>query len=271
MAAARSRTTAALVLRAVFAGALALALAAQLALMSVLDEARADEAARTVAESEFAAGLVDDAVRQAVAPTVGDQLADQIAQEASTDPRVAEVLRLGLLDAHHAIVDPDAVTSTGNDDVEAVLDQLIGEAEARTGVDLAAVRSQLRVPSIDPRFAPDAGALPIAERVRAIAALVALVAALLAIVLHPRPGKALSGIGVVAAIVCGAWAVGLLVAGWLTSIVDDTLFGRLVRAMWTSSSPAMLLLVGAGAAIGVGLWFGGIAVDGFMRPRRRMR
>jgi hypothetical protein len=30
----------------------------------------------------------------------------------------------------------------------------------------------------------------------------------------------------------------------------------------------MLLLAGAGAALGAGLWFGGIAVDGFTRQRR---
>jgi hypothetical protein len=272
MAADRSRTRASGILRAVFVGALAMAIGAQLALMSVLDDERADAAARAVAESDFAADLVEDAVREAVAPTVGDEPAAEIARRASTDPRVAEVLRLGLLDAHRSVVDPDAVTETGTDEVRAVLDQLIdqlvGEAEAQTGLELDAVRPQLAVPTLDPRFAPDAGVRPIAELVRGIGALVALVAAVLAIVVHPRPGRALSGLGTGAAIVCGGWLLALLVLGWSAGLVDGTLFGRLVRSMWTASSPAMLLLAGAGAALGAGLWFGGIAVDGFTRQRR---
>lgn len=261
----------AMFLRVVFVAALAAVIGAQLALMSVLDDARAEDAARSVAESEFAADRVDDAVREAVAPAVGDELAAEIAQQASTDPRVAEVLRLGLLDAHRSVVDPDAPPATGSDEVRAVLDQLIGEAEAQTGLELDDVRRELTVPSIDPRFAPDAGARPLVERVRAMVALLALAAALLAVVVHPRPGKSLSRIGIGTAIVCGVWALVLLAVGWSTGSLTGTLFGRLLRSMWTASSAPMLLMVGAGAVMGTALWFGGIALDGFARPGRRRR
>jgi hypothetical protein len=264
----RGRTVGAALARAVFVVALGVAIGAQLAIMSVLDSERADDAARTVAESEFAVELVDDAVRRAVSPTTGDELGAQIAQQASTDPRVAEVLRLGLIDAHRSIVEPDAVASTGSAEVQTVLDDLLTEAETRTGIDLAAVRSDVGAPAIDPRFVPDAGARPLTKGVRTLAAVVALIAALLAVAVHPRPGRAIAGLGIGSAIVCGVWAVVLFVLGWLIGTFSGTLFGRLLDAIWRASSSAMLLAVGAGAVLGIALWFGGVAVDGFTRRAR---
>jgi hypothetical protein len=262
------RTVGAALARAVFVVALGVAIGAQLAIMSVLDSERADDAARAVSESEFAVELVDDAVRRAVSPTAGDELGAQIAQQASTDPRVAEVLRLGLIDAHRSIVEPDAVASTGSAEVQTVLDDLLTEAEARTGIDLDAVRSDVGAPAIDPRFVPDAGARPLTQGVRTLAAMVALIAALLAVAVHPRPGRAIAGLGIGSAIVCGIWAVVLLVLGWLIGTFTGTLFGRLLDAIWRASSSAMLLVVGAGAVLGIALWFGGVAVDGFTRRPR---
>ena len=264
----RGRTVGAALARAVFVVALGVAIGAQLAIMSVLDSERADDAARTVAESEFAVELVDDAVRRAVSPTTGDELGAQIAQQASTDPRVAEVLRLGLIDAHRSIVEPDAVASTGSAEVQTVLDDLLTEAETRTGIDLAAVRSDVGAPAIDPRFVPDAGARPLTKGVRTLAAVVALIAALLAVAVHPRPGRAIAGLGIGSAIVCGVWAVVLFVLGWLIGTFSGTLFGRLLDAIWRASSSAMLLAVGAGAVLGIARWFGGVAVDGFTRRAR---
>lgn len=262
------RTVGAALARAVFVVALGVAIGAQLAIMSVLDSERAGDAARTVAESEFAVELVDDAVRRAVSPTTGDELGAQIARQASNDPRVAEVLRLGLIDAHRSIVEPDAVASTGSAEVQTVLDDLLTEAEARTGIDLDAVRSDVGAPAIDPRFVPDAGARPLTKNVRTLAAVIALLAALLAVAVHPRPGRAIAGLGIGSAIACGIWAVVLLVLGWLIGTFTGTLFGRLLDAIWRASSSSMLLVVGAGAVLGIALWFGGVAVDGFTRPPR---
>lgn len=249
----------------VFVVALGVSIGAQLTLMSILDQRRADEAAREVAESEFTVDLVDDAVRAAISPVIGVELGAEIARQVSTDPRVAEVLRLGLLDAHSAVVDPDGDRATGSEEVAAVLDDLLDEAEARTGADLTDVRSAIDVPRVDPRYVPDAGARAITRQTRWIAASLALIAGSIALVAHPRPGRALAGLGLVTVFVCAAWGVALLVLGWLIGTVAGTLFGQLVGAMWAASSSAMLLVAGAGAVIGLGLWFAGVAIDGLSR------
>jgi hypothetical protein len=256
-------------MRVVFVVALAVLIGAQLALMSILDVDRAEEAARSVAESEFAADLVGDVVLDAVAPLAGQELGTQLAQQASDDPRVATVLRRGLLDAHRAIVEPDAVVSTGSPEVQQVLDQVLAEAEAQAGVDLDGLQQRLDVPEIDPRYVPDAGAKPIAENVRDVAALVALVAAAVVLVVNPRRGRALAGLGFRAAIVCGAWGVALLLIGWVIGSTADTLYGELVAALWDASWPSMLLLVGAGVVLGVGFGVGGLSIDALTRPEPR--
>ncbi len=256
-------------MRVLFVVAFAVLIGAQLALMSILDVQRAEEAARTVSESDFAAEVVGDAVLDAVVPLAGQEVGTQLAQQASADPRVATVLRRGLLDAHRAIVEPDAVVSTGSPEVQQVLDEVLAEAEAQAGVDLAGVQQRLDVPEIDPRYVPDAGAKPIAENVRDIAALVALAAAGIVLVVTPRRGRALAGLGFRAAIVCGAWAVALLLIGWLIGSTADTLYGELVAALWDATWPSMLLLVGAGVVLGVGFGVGGLSIDALTQPEPR--
>ncbi len=256
-------------MKVVFVVAFSVLIGAQLALMSILDVGRAEEAARTVSESEFAADLVGDVVLDAVVPLAGQELGTQLAEQASADPRVAIVLRRGLLDAHRAVVEPDAVVSTGSPEVEEVLDEVLAEAEAQAGVDLAGLQQRLDVPEIDPRYVPDAGAKPIAENVRDIAALVALAAAVIVLIIHPRRGRALAGLGFRAAIVCGAWAVALLLLGWLVGATADTLYGELVAALWDVSWPSMLLLVGAGIVLGVGFGVGGLSIDALTNSEPR--
>jgi len=260
-----ARTAAMGVVGLVFVVAFAVLIGAQLALMSFLDEARAEEAARSVAESQFAAALVEQAVRDAAVPLAGEQVGTEIARQASTNPRVAEALRRGLVDAHRAIVEPDALDLIDSADVESVLDSAIDAAETEVGVNLDGLRQQLDVPQIGPRYLPDAGAGPIVETVRTVAALVTLAAAAIVLIVHPRRGRALAGLGIRAAVVCGAWAVVLLVVGWALGRVADTLFGQLVDQLWREAAPYMLLLLGAGVVLGAGLGFGGMSIDGLTR------
>ena len=70
-------------------------------------------------------------------------------------------------------------------------------------------------------------------------------------------------------IVTGTWLVTLLVAGWLIGLTSDTLFGEMIHAVWSDSVTSMLLLVGAGVAVGASMAFAGISVDGFSRAHRR--
>ena len=256
-------------MRVLFVVAFAVLIGAQLTLMSILDVGRAEEAARAVSESDFAADVVGDAVLDAVVPLAGQELGTQLAEQASADPRVATVLRRGLLDAHRAIVEPDAVVSTGSPEVQQVLDEVLAEAETQAGVDLAGVQQRLDVPEIDPRYIPYAGAKPIAENVRDISALVALGAAVIVLVITPRRGRALAGLGFRVAIVCGAWGVVLLLIGWLVGSTADTLYGELVAALWDATWPSMLLLVGAGVVLGVGFGVGGLSIDALAQPEPR--
>ena len=67
--------------------------------------------------------------------------------------------------------------------------------------------------------------------------------------------------------VCGAWLAGLLLTGWIIGLVANTLFGEVLQTVWNDAVPSMLLLVGAGAVIGAGIVFAGIAADGWARER----
>lgn len=265
----RARLSFTALVRVVFVGAIVAAIGSQLALMSFLDPQRADDAAESVASSQFAADLIDDAVFGAVAPVAGQELGAEIARQASLDPRVRDVLRRGLVDAHRSVVEPDAVTTTGSTEINAVIDDVLDDVEAETGVDLSGVRNQITAPKVDPRFVPDAGARPIAQRVRNLAAVLALISAVAVLMVHPRRGRALASLGLQVAIVCGVWAVGLLVTGLLVGAIAGTLFGELLYSLWSSASTAMLLFVCGAGLLGVGVWFAGKSIDGFVQHSRR--
>ncbi len=264
----------------VFTIAFAALVPAQLALMSILDAGRAERAAAQISASRFTADLVDQTVVRAVAPVAGDALARQAATVASRDPNVRSVVERSLLNAHAQIVDSDppeevidADTAVGTAIVSSILD-----TAAANGVDVAALGVNDRgvpdptaiavdagLPAVVPQDLPRLGLRSAAETTRTIAAVAALAAGMLAVLVHPRPGRSLRGIGSKTAIVSSAWLVALLVIGWLIERVSDTLFGEMIDAVWSDAVPSMLLLVGGGALIGVALAFAGIALDGFTR------
>ncbi len=265
----------------VFTVAFAALVPAQLALMSVLDSGRAERAAAQIADSRFTADLVDQTVVRAIAPVAGDPLARRAASVASNDPDVRRVVQSSLLDAHSQIVDRnppvevvDADTAVGTAIVTSVLD-----TAAANGVDVAslgldetgaldptAIAVDAGLPAVVPKDLPRLGLRSVAETTRAAALVAALVSAVLAVTIHPQPGRSLRGIGFRTVLVCGGWLVSLLAVGWLIGRASDTLFGEMLDAVWSDAVPPMLLLVVGGAVTGVALAFAGISLDGFTRP-----
>ena len=273
-----------------FSVALAALVTSQLMLMSVLDADRAERAADQIAGSRFVADVVAQTVDRAITPFAGDAIAERLAVTASTDPRVEQTVRDALLDAHRQVVDPD-VASGATDDVEngntAVNEAIVRsvlDAALAAGVDLDAIglgRTELDglpfdsiaeeagLPTVVPDDVPNLGLRRVAETTRWIALFVAFVLATVATVAHPRPGRGLGRIGLAVLVVCVAWLAGLLAGGWVIGLVADTLFGEMLDDVWRDAVPSMLLLTAGGAAIGAGLWFGGIALDGWARARRQ--
>ena len=268
-----------------FAIALVALVTAQLALMSILDPTRAERAADQIAHSRFTADLIEQTVIRAVAPIAGPAVAQQVATATSADPRVLVVVETSLVNAHRQVVDPDAPPEVidANLAVGTAIAQSVLDTAERNGIDLAALglaegadpagiepsalAQQAGLPKIVPDDLPSLGLRHVAETTRIIALVAMFVFAALAVVIHPRPGRSLRGVGVQTAVVCGAWLVAMLVAGWLIGLVADTLFGEMIDAVWSDAVPSMLL-VGAGAVIGLALVLGGIALDGYDSQRR---
>lgn len=271
----------------VFAIALAAAVSSQLATMSVLDPAQAESAAEEIATSRFTADIIEQTVQRAVAPIAGDDIAAQLATAASTDPQVADAISSTLMLTHRAIVDADVAAPTdGNAAVRTAIAQSMVDTATAAGFDpatigldvsnldafaLQAAADQAGLPSVVPTDVPDLGLRRVAEVTRVIALVAMAVSALLAIITHPRSGYATRRLGVAGLVVCGAWLVGLLVAGWVIGLVADTLFGEMLQNVWNGAVPSMILLVGAGAVIGLGLVFAGLALDGWLQNRAVQR
>lgn len=258
----------AFVASAVFAASFAAMLSAQIALMSVLDTGRASAVAAEVADSAFVTGLIDDAVRNAVTPLTGPELAAEVAAASSADRRVRGVVTDALVAAHRQVVDPSAPAGTTGADVDAVVASVVDDLSELVGVDLSPVAPQVTIPDARPERVPDIGLRSVAEISRAIAATLAVLAAVICIAVHPRPLRGVSSVGGRIAWVCGVWAVGLLVVGWLIGRVADTLFGELLDAIWSSAAPAVIALVAGGLLLGVGVWIGGRALDGLIDAGR---
>lgn len=258
----------ALVAGGVFAAAFATLLSAQLSIMSVLDTERAAAVADEVAGSAFVTGLVDDAVRNAVTPLTGPEIAADVAAAASADRRVRSVVADSMVAAHRQVVDPSAPAGTTSTDVDAVVASVVEDFSARVGVDLSPVASQVRVPDARPERVPAVGLLSVASLTRAIASVVALLAAVVCIAVHPRPLLGGSVIGARVAWVCGIWLVGLLAVGWVIGMVSTTLFGELLDAIWSSAAPALLGVVAGGLLLGIGTWLGARSVDGLLGAGR---
>jgi hypothetical protein len=257
-------------LAVLFSIAAAVLLASQLSLMSVLDTGRAERAARDISESAFTAQLIEQTVERAIAPVVDQQIAAQVATATSTDPRVREVVRTSLVGAHRQVVDSEPTSpasGTRDQQVQTVIDDALANASAQSGVDLSGVSIQVEQTQVVPDDLPQIGLRVIAERARAIAGVLAIVFGLIAVTVHPRPGRALAGLGWKLVIVCGAWVVALLVVGWVIDRIDETLFGEMLGSIWSNAVPSMLLLVVAGVVIGVGTWLGGLALDGLSAQR----
>ena len=269
---------------AVVTVALTTVMAAQLMLMSVLDTARAEQAADQIAQSRFTAEIVAQTVTRAVAPVAGPELAAQLATAASTDPLVASTVSAALLDAHRQMVERDPGPSVdGNAEVNAAIVQSVLDGAGAAGIDLAAVgldgvtlddlpldaaASGAGLPSVVPDDVPALGLRQIAETTRVLALLVLFGAGAVAVVAHPRPGRGVAELGISTILVCAVWLAGLLVGGWVIGLIDATLFGEMLDDVWSDAVPSMLLLTLGGVVIGVGLWFGGLALDGFARSRR---
>ena len=272
---------------ALFTVALGALVSSQLSLMSVLDAAKATRAADQIATSRFTVDVIEQTVQRAVSPLAGDDIAAQLATATSTDPDVTAVISSSLMSAHRTIVDPD-VGASGDGNVAvrtAIAESMVDTATAAgfdpaaIGIDVAdldglrlgAVAEQAGLPSVVPESVPSLGLGRVAETTRIIAALALFVFGFMAVVAHPRPGRGLRRLGVATVTVCGVWLVGLLVTGWIIGLVADTLFGEMLETVWNDAVPSMLLLVGAGIAIGAGVVFAGIAADGWARERARRR
>lgn len=267
-----------------FAIALVTLVSSQLALMSILDADRAARAAEQIAASRFTADLIDQTVVRAISPVAGDALAGQAAGVASSDPEVLRVVETTLLDAHGRIVDrdPPAEVVDGNVAVgSAIVDSLLDTAAANgvdlaalglgdgAGVDSAAIASDAGLPDVVPDDLPRLGLRDVAETTRTISLFALLLCAAIAVLAHPWPGRSLRGLGIRLAIVTGGWLVALLIVGWIIGLISNTLFGEMLETVWSDAVPSMLLLVGAGVAIGVALVFAGVSVEGFSRERER--
>ncbi|MGA7757139.1 MAG: hypothetical protein WBL31_01975 [Ilumatobacteraceae bacterium] len=269
-----------------FAFALAALVSSQLAIMSVLDTTRAERAATQIAESRFTADVIEQTVQRAVEPVAGEAVAAELATAASTDPRVIATVSTTLLAAHAGLVDPDLrYPADGNTVVDrAIVGSVIDGAEragidlggvgvgdvtpgdvALGGVQLDAIAAGAGLPSVVPSEVPDLGLRRVAETTRVVALIALLAFALLAVFAHPRPARSLRRLGSFAVVVCGAWLVGLLVAGWVIRRTTSTLFGEMMDTVWSDAVPSMLLLVGSGMLIGAGLWVAGTVIDGATR------
>lgn len=261
----------------VFSVAFVALVSSQLALMSVLDADRAERAAEQIAESRFTADLIDRTVVRALAPVAGDALARQAATVASNDPNVIGVVEMSLLDAHGQIVDRDAPAEAvdGNAAVGSAIVTSIVDGASANGVDVAAlgfdptaITGVAGAPQVVPADLPRLGLRGIAETTRVFALFAAIAFASIAVLVHPRCGRSLRGLGVRAIVVTGTWLVALLVTGWVIGLSSDTLFGEMIQAVWSDAVTSMLFLVGAGVAVGIGMVFAGISADGFGRRLR---
>ena len=268
---------------AMFAIALGTLVSSQLSLMSVLDPVKAERAADQIATSRFTAEVIEQTVERAVTPIAGEEVASQLATATSTDPQVTDVISAALMGAHQAIVDPNAGSvPDGNVAVRTAIAQSMLDTATAAGFDpaaigidvtdldalqLDAVAEQAGLPSVVPTNVPSLGLEQVAETTRIIAVIALFVFGLVAVFAHPRPGRGLRRLGVAALVICAAWLLGLLVTGWTIGLVADTLFGEMLQTVWNDAVPSMLLLVGAGAVIGAGVVFAGLATDGWARER----
>jgi hypothetical protein len=272
---------------AMFAIALGTLVSSQLSLMSVLDPVKAERAADQIATSRFTAEVIEQTVERAVTPIAGEEVASQLATATSTDPQVTDVISAALMGAHQAIVDPNAGSvPDGNVAVRTAIAQSMLDTATAAGFDpaaigidvtdldalqLDAVAEQAGLPPVVPTNVPSLGLEQVAETTRIIAVIALFVFGLVAVFAHPRPGRGLRRLGVAALVICGAWLLGLLVTGWTIGLVADTLFGEMLQTVWNDAVPSMLLLVGAGAVIGAGVVFAGLATDGWARERAQRR
>lgn len=272
---------------AMFAVALAALVSSQLSLMSVLDPVQAERAADEIATSRFTAEVIEQTVERAVTPVAGADIASQLASATSTDPKVTDVISSSLMDAHEAIVDPDVGSvPDGNVAVRTAITESILDTATAAGFDpailgidpddldglrLASVAEQAGLPSVVPASVPSLGLGRVAETTRIIAAFALFVFGFVAVFAHPRPGLGLRRLGIAVLAVCGAWLLGLLVTGWIIGLVAETLFGEMIQTVWNDAVASMLLLVGAGVAIGAGIVFAGLAADGLARERAQRR
>ena len=265
--------------------ALGALVSSQLSLMSLLDDARAERAAEQIATSRFTADVIEQTVERAVTPIAGADIAAQLAIATSADPQVTGVISSSLIAAHRQVVDADSgPVPDGNAAVRTAIARSALDAATAAGFDPAAVgidatdldalrleaaAEQTGLPSIVPADVPNLGLRKVAEATRVISGLALVAFGAVAVLAHPRTGRGMRRLGIAGMVVCGVWLVGLLVTGWIIDLVANTLFGEMLQTVWNDAVPSMLLLVGAGAVIGAGVVFAGLALDGWTRERAR--
>lgn len=261
---------------AVTTAAFTMVLVAQLALMSILDTARADRAATDVAASRFTTDLIDRTVRTAVGGFVDPTITDRLAAAATSDPDVRAVVRSSLITSHRQLVDPDdpiaAAADRGADArVDAVIADVLERVGTESGVDLSTLAPRLATSEVAPAELPAVGLGPIATRTRRWAGLVALVAATTALAIAPSRGRTTASIGRNVTVIAGVWTIALFGVGRLLDLLGTTLLGEVLVAVWSNAVPAMAALTIAVTVLGVGTWFAGIAWRGLGEgpPARR--
>lgn len=253
----------------VFSVAFTAALGAQVALVSVLDPARADAAAAQVADSEVATVLVERAVRSALDPNLDPGTVDAVVAATVGDQMVREVVRSALNDAHRQLIAAsDPASGDANEQVGAAIDETILRIGRDNGIDLTGVLATTPAPSVVPVSIPDLNLRRLAETVRVAAAIVAGLAAVVVIAAHPRRGLGIAALGVRAGVATAIWLAGVAIAGWLLGQFGGSLLGDVLVRMWSASTAGVMAVLLAVAVLCFGVWLGGRAIDGLTGARR---
>jgi len=255
---------------AAFAAAFTAMLGAQIALVSFLDPVRADAAAREVASSDVAALLVERAVRSSVGPALDPAASDAVVAAALADPRIRDVVRMSLADAHRQLAGHQAgalAAENGNQLVGSTITDVIEQIGRDNGIELTGILAGTPDPSVVPVNIPRLNLISIAERVRLLAGFLAFTAAAVVLMVHPRRGLGMSSLGMRAAVATAIWLAGMLSAGWLLGSFGGSLLGDVLQRMWTASMGGVSAVLIAVLVLSFGVWLGGRAVDGLTRRR----
>lgn len=268
------RRRAGAVAASVTVAAFAVFLAAHLALVSVLDPARADRAASEIAASRLTTQLIDSTVRGAVGGVLDPSLTSEVVDAAAADPTVRDLVRRSLVTSHRQLVDPDGVSlpaagpAVADADIDAAIGRVLDRVGVERGVDLSGVLPGIDITGVAPEQLPGVGLGPLTERARLVAAVIAVVAAAAALAVTPLTGQALVTIGRGATVVSGVWVLALFGVSRLLEFVASTLLGEVLATIWRDAVPTMIALCVACTVLAAGTWMGGVSMRGYATARR---